>query len=162
MVGHRGSLATCWRRRALRRPTRKNGTLSRSVPFLHGRELPDEESRWWGGCVEEHMREKEPALPPRRLDLSDLRSACAPPKRVAKDPAVLRPVKQARISPTSSQTLPLAPSVQKSSIASLYVKCPNICKREIASKDIKLTGAKAQWDCQKFRKQNGSGLVGRI
>ena len=101
--------------------------------------------------MEEHMREKEPALPPRRLDLSELRSACAPQERKVEDLAVLKPVKQAKISPASSQTLPSAPSVEESSQASSHVKCPNICKREIDSKDIKLTGAKATWDCQKCR-----------
>ena len=135
-------------------PREAEGALVRSVPFLHGRDLPDPEDRWWGGFVEAQMREKEVPLPQRQVDLSPLQAACKGKKTETGDTTS---------GMTRSTTLPNRRPIQTGDqgtcLAQLFVKCPSFCKHEVSVETVKLMKDKttARWycnNCSLIKKKN--------
>ena len=130
-------------------PREAGGALVRSVPFLHGRDLPDPEERWWGGFVEAQMREKEVPLPERQVDLSPLQAACKGKKTETGDTT-----SGMTRSTTLQNRRPVQTGDQGTCLAQLFVKCPFFCKQEVTVEAVKLAKrgeGRAVWSCSNCR-----------
>ena len=128
------------------------GTIIGRIPFLHGRELPDCDSRWWGGFIEQQMREKEPPLPIR--EIAPLFTSYTQTNSKSTDAASDNPISITTL-PT---TRPHTKRSQKESCATtqpqLFVKCPSVCKQMVAVETVKLAGegrGRVVWNCHNCR-----------